>query len=203
MTRSWRVVAAALAAVTLAGACGIAEDDEPRSIAPENVPPELLDPNPATSTTLSVSTGTSAITVYLMERVGDSERLAPVERRVNDPRRPGDRIAALFAPTTEDEADEGLTSRIPPATVLLSVVEGADDSELVVDLSRELFSIQGEALAKAFAQIVWTVTERDGGGYRNVRFLVEGEPTFVLDASGVEKEGAVTRADYAALAPEG
>ena len=46
---------------------------------------------------------------------------------------------------------------------------------------------------------MWTATEPDAGGYRQVRFLVDGEPTTVLDGDGAEQDGAVTRADYSAL----
>jgi spore germination protein GerM len=75
----------------------------------------------------------------------------------------------------------------------------AEDSELVVDLSSEFLSIEGPELPKAFAQIVWTVSELDG--VRQVRFLVEGEEIRAQNADGAEQEGAVTRADYIALAP--
>ena len=55
--------------------------------------------------------------------------------------------------------------------------------------------------AKAFAQIVWTATEPDAGGFRQVSFSVEGEPTSVFDDDLAEQSGAVSRVDYDAYAP--
>lgn len=190
---------ALLAVLALLGGCGLSEHGEPQAIAPENLPPGLLEPNPVSSTTLPQSPGTTTVIVYFLVRDGDGERLARVEREVANATEPGNRIGALFSqPPTE--AEEGLTTSIPADTVLVDVPVVDDEAnELVVDLSNELFSIQGVGLAKAFAQIVYTVTEVDG--VRQVRFLVDGRPYRAPDAEGVEKEGAVTRLDYAALAP--
>ena len=52
------------------------------------------------------------------------------------------------------------------------------------------------ALAQAFAQIVWTATEPEAGGYRQVRFSVDGEPTPCSTARAWNQEGPVTRASY-------
>ena len=71
----------------------------------------------------------------------------------------------------------------------------------MIDLSSDIFTIEGEALAQAFGQIVWTATEPDAGGYRAVRILVDGEPNLVLDGEVANKEGPVTRADYTNLSP--
>lgn len=186
-----------LAVLPLLAGCGLSEQGEPQVIASENLPPDLLDPNPLPSTT--PSGGSALVSVYLIERVGDTERLAEVQRPAANAIAPAERIAALFSQPTEEETDAGLTTRIPPDTVLLDIFHDEDARELVVNLSNELFSIQGEELAKAFAQIVWTLSELDD--VRQVRFLVDGVDRNALDAQGVEKEGPVTRADYAALAP--
>ena len=54
--------------------------------------------------------------------------------------------------------------------------------ELVIDLSSEFLSIEGPELPKAFAQIVWTVSEIEG--VEQVRFLVDGEEIRAQDADG-------------------
>jgi spore germination protein GerM len=195
-----RRILASVIALALLGGCGLSEDDGPQAIPLENLPPDLLDPTPGSSTSLPAA-GTTPVSVYFLERAGDRDRLVEVERGVQDPNQLGARINALLDEPTAAEADEGITTSIPADTTLLDAQEGEDPTELVVFLSNEFFDVEGEALAKAFAQIVWTVTGPDAGGYRSVRFFVGGEARNALDADGVEKDGAVTRQDYAALAP--
>lgn len=201
MTRPRSVIRALLAvAMTLVvAACGLSENSGPQEIAPGNLPPDLLNPNPGSSTTVPESPATTSVQVFFIKRVGDRDRLAAVEREVTSSTLPGDRIAALLAQPTDRETELGFTTSIPANTVLLNTAVNEADHELVVDLSSELFSIQGEELAKAFAEIVWTVSELDG--IDQVRFLVNGVPVRAPDAEGVEQDGAVTTADYAVLAP--
>lgn len=194
-----RLLAALLALALVSGtaACGVNADDEPVAIPAEDLPPDLLDPNPPTSTTLSGSP-TMAVTVYLLTRSGNTTRLTPVEREV-EAATSRDVINALLAPPSREEQALGLISSIPADTVLLDTELVDADDELVVDLSGDLFDVEGSELANAFAQIVWTVTELEG--VRQVRFRVEGVGRRAPNAEGTEQPGAVTRADYADLAP--
>jgi spore germination protein GerM len=196
-----RAFALALTVVALLAGCGLTEDDEPQAIAPENLPPDLLDPNPGSSTTLAESPGTTTVDVYLLEDTPDGVRLVAVPREVAEPSIPDERLVALFGQGTEEEAEQGLYTNIPADTVLRNVDGDDEGDEVVVNLSREIFDIEGESLAQAFAQIVWTVTEPDAGGYRQVRFLVDGEATPVLDGDGAEQDDAVARTDYTTYAP--
>jgi spore germination protein GerM len=191
-------IATAVALVALTG-CGLSEQEAPQAIAPENLPPALLDPSPASSTTVPDPGETTPVTVYLLERVGNTSRLRPVEREVTDPTAPGQRITVLLTPPSAAEVEEGVITSIPADTVLLNSSLDEESGELVVDISDELLAIQGSELANAFAQIVYTATEADG--VRQVRFLVEGDETDALNADGRPVQRAVTRADYAALAP--
>jgi spore germination protein GerM len=125
--------------------------------------------------------------------------LAPAERDVTDAANRGERIAALLGARSTEEQEQGLESSIPSDTVLLDVDYVEESNELVIDLSGALFDVQGEELANAFAQLVWTATELDG--VRQVRFKVDGEARRAPDGEGIEQEGAVTRADYSNLAP--
>ena len=192
---SWLVVAGIIAGTS---ACGVAADSEPKAISAEDLPPDLLDPNPPTSTTISGSPTTS-VTVYLLVRTGNTTRLAPAEREVTDPTNRLELINALLAPPSADEQDLGLISSIPSDTVLLDTDLVEESNELVINLSGALFDVQGKELANAFAQLVWTVTELDG--VRQVRFKVDGENYRAPDSEGIEQDGAVTRADYSDLAP--
>jgi len=202
VTRRIRLVAmvALLGLAMPAGGCGLSADGEPQVIAAQDLPADLLDPNPPTSTTLLDPGATAAVTVFLVVREGDTTRLTPVEREVGDPTSPGERIRALLAPPSTQEQEEGLISSIPSDTVLLDTSRadpGGD--ELIVNLSGALFDVQGKELANAFAQIVWTVTEIPG--VRQVRFKVDGQAQRAINDEGVEQPGAVTRSDYGSLAP--
>ncbi|MGK2950688.1 MAG: GerMN domain-containing protein [Acidimicrobiales bacterium] len=191
-----------LAAIALlvAGGCGLTENDSPQAIAPENLPPNLLEPDPGTSTTIPEAGETVAVTVYLLVREGDTTRLSPVEREVVDPAAPGELLTSLLSTPSEAELETGVSTSIPTDTVLLSTELDEDSGELVIDISDELLAIQGTELANAFAQLVYTATEVEG--VRQVRFLVEGEEVQAPDAEGAPVSGAVRRADYAALAPQ-
>ncbi|MFL6204529.1 MAG: GerMN domain-containing protein [Acidimicrobiales bacterium] len=195
--------AAAALVIVVLGGCGLPADDDPQAIAAGDIPAELLDPDPSSSTTLPESAGNATVPVYLLQRSPDGVRLVPVKRGVTEEGIPNERLAALFGGVQPDEVEEGLTSGIPADTVLLGVTTDEEDHEVTIDISDDIFSIEGEALAQAFAQMVWTATEPGAGGFRQVRFSVDGEPTPVLDGDGAEQEGPVTRADYDSLAPGG
>jgi spore germination protein GerM len=193
----------AVLAVLLVGGCGLSPNDDPQAIPAENLPPGLLDPNPSSSTTLPESGATTTITVFFLTRDGDVTRLAPAEREVktSEAFMPGARLAALFAQPTSEEQDAGLTTSIPADTVLLRAPPpGEGEDVLVIDVSSEMFAVQGQELANAFAQIVWTVSEIEG--VRDVRFMRDGVEISALDGEGAEQEGVVTKNDYRSLAPE-
>lgn len=187
-----------VAALPLLGACGLGEDDEPRVISPENVPPDLLDPEQE-STTTTRGPGEVEVPIYLIDQVAEELVLASTMRTVQDPDRPQSRIEALLAATpTELEQAEQLTTAIPPEVQLLDSEHDPDERELMLDLSREIFDVRGQALSNAFAQIVYTATELDT--VSTVRFRVDGIPTNALDAEGGEQR-VVDRSDYQALEP--
>ena len=194
---------AGLLTVLLAAACGVTPDDGPQEIATRDLPADLLDPNPGTSTTLPESAGTTTVDVYMLEEVADGVHLVAVPREVTQANLPNERLETLFGGATEAEIDAGITSGIPADTELLDVTVDEEEREVMIDISDDIFTIEGEALAQAFAQIVWTATALDAGGYRQVRFSVDGERTPVLDGDGAEQTGTVTRADYDALRPLG
>ena len=177
--------------------CGLRPDAQPHEISAADLPADLLDPNPPTSTTAPGAT--AEVTVYLVVRQGDTTRLAAASRDVAEPSRAADRIKALLLPPSADEQRLGLINSIPTDTVLLNTELVPASGELVVNLSGALFDVQGKELANAFAQLVWTVTELPE--VRQVRFRVDGRAYRAPNADGVEQQGAVTRGDYNGLAP--
>jgi len=201
VSRRAAATAACLVLLVLA-ACGVPADDDPQAIAARDLPAELLDPDPGSSTSVPES-GATTVPVYMLEDSTDGVRLVAVDRRVTEAGTPNERLVQLIGGASADEMEGGITSAIPAATVLLDVTTDEEADEVTIDLSEDFFTIEGEALAQAFAQIVWTATEPEAGGFRQVRFSVDGDPTAVLDGEGNNQEGPVTRASYDEFAPIG
>jgi spore germination protein GerM len=190
---------AVAATLALTAGCGLSANSEPRVIASNDLPTELRDPSPSSSTTLGQSPATASVFVYFLVQQDGAARLVAVPREVKDATRPRDRLAALLVPPTPAEQAQGLLTSIPADTVLIETKLDDTTGVLTIDLSRSLFDIQGQELRNAFAQLVWTAT--DVAGVHQVRFLVAGQEYRVPDQDGIEQPGAVTRADYATLTP--
>ncbi len=202
--RPWKALAASLVALSVivsAVGCGITADSQPDEINAADLPSDLLDPNPPSTTTIPGSTTTASVTVYFLTRQDEVTRLTPVQRDVASAARSADRIKAVLTGPSADEQQLGLISTIPTDTVLLDTTYVAADGELIVNLSGALFDVQGKELANAFAQLVWTMTE--ASDVRQVRFKVDGQAYRAPNAEGIEQDGAVTRGDYNSLAPTG
>jgi spore germination protein GerM len=186
--------AAALAVVALGVlGCGIPTDDGPRAISNENVPDDVADD----TTEPTPSQSTVGAPIYLVQSP-DDPRLVDVQRRVpagSSPAADPDPAAVLetllTATANPREQINGITNLIPEDTRLASQPELARGT-LVVDLTSEIFDVEGENQRAAFGQIVCTANRLDGVHF--VRFLVAGEPTEVQVDSGATG-GAVTCAD--------
>jgi spore germination protein GerM len=186
--------AAALAVVALGVVgCGIPTDDGPRAISNENVPDDVADD----TTEPTPSQSTVGAPIYLVQSP-DDPRLVDVQRRVpagSSPAADPDPAAVLetllTATANPREQINGITNLIPEDTRLASQPELARGT-LVVDLTSEIFDVEGENQRAAFGQIVCTANRLDGVHF--VRFLVAGEPTEVQVDSGATG-GAVTCAD--------
>jgi spore germination protein GerM len=186
--------AAALAVVALGVVgCGIPTDDSPRAISNENVPDDVADD----TTEPTPSQSTVSAPIYLVQSP-DDPRLVDVQRRLPagsspaaDPDPAAVLEALLTATANPQEQVDGITNLIPEDTRLASQPELARGT-LVVDLTNEIFDVEGENQRTAFGQIVCTANRLDGVHF--VRFLVNGEPTEVQADSGATS-GAVTCAD--------
>jgi spore germination protein GerM len=194
--------AAAVAVVTLGVVgCGIPTDDSPRAISRENVPDEVADD----TTESTPSQSTVGAPIYLVQSP-DNPRLVSVERRVpagSSPAAGPDPAAVLetllTATANPEEQTGGITNLIPQDTRLASQPELARGT-LVVDLTPEIFAVQGENQRAAFGQIVCTANLLDGVHF--VRFLVQGEPTEVQVDSGATGGPVTCADDYERLQPE-
>lgn len=197
--RALLAIAAVLALLVALSACGLDESREPDVIAAEDLPSDLVSPSTSSTSSTIASPRSASVTIYYLVQRDGVTRLQPVVREVANSVRARDRLAALLSAPTAAEQAQGIVTSIPGDTVLLDTELVDADRELLVDLSRSLFDVQGPELRNAFAQIVWTATEVEG--IQRVRFLVEGEEFRAPDEAGVEQPGAVTRADYASLNP--
>jgi spore germination protein GerM len=193
--------AAALAIVALgAVGCGIPTDDSPRAISRENVPDDIADD----TTEPTASQSTVSAPIYLVQSP-DDPRLVDVERRVpagSSPAAGPDPAAVLetllTATANPEEQAGGITNLIPQDTRLASQPQLARGT-LVVDLTSEIFAVQGENQRAAFGQIVCTANRLDGVHF--VRFLVNGEPTEVQVDSGATGGPVTCADDYERLEP--
>ena len=190
--------AAALAVVTLGVVgCGIPTDDRPRAISRENVPDDVADD----TTEATPSQSTVAAPIYLV-RSPEDPRLVAVGRRVpaGNPA-PGPDPAAVLetllraTPNAQEQAN-GITNLIPQDTRLASQPELARGT-LVVDLTSEIFEVEGTNQRAAFGQIVCTANEL--AGVDSVRFLVQGRPREVQTDSGATGGPVTCAGDYRRL----
>jgi spore germination protein GerM len=197
-----KVVPAAALAAAMVGVvgCGIPTDDSPRAISRENVPDDAVDDT--TEPTPSLSTVTAPI--YLVQSPEDP-RLEPVQRRVPsgsaaagpDPAAVLETLLTATANPREQEA--GITNLIPEDTRLASQPE-LTGRTLEVDLTSEIFDVEGENQRAAFGQIVCTANEL--AGVSSVRFLVNGEPRDIPTDSGAEDGPVNCARDYERLMAE-
>ncbi len=185
----WTLLGVALA---LVAGCGLPNDRSPRQIADDKVPFELLGPS---TTKPPSNVGGTLVKLYFL----DGTQLRPVNRNV--PSRDPQTVLTELMKGVTDSDPSGITTAIPKDTQVVKTAFDGDN--LVVTLNAAVLTIGDPGQKNAFGQLVYTVTDLDIPG---VRFRV-------LDASGNEqdvqpstdvgqKQGPLTRSDFAQLAPK-
>lgn len=107
-------------------------------------------------------------------------------------------MEALVLGIPKEAAGFGLTSSIPPATKVNSVVASGD--EVTVDLSSEFGSGGGSlSMQTRIAQVVFTLT-RDPR-YTDVRILIDGEAVESIGGEGVMIAAPQTRETWESFSP--
>lgn len=133
-------------------------------------------------------------TVYLVD---EDDLLVPVAREVRST--PEQELTAvvraLVDGPTDDEADSGLRSAVPPATTVLSA--SLDGTTVTVDLSASFASIGGTAELLAVGQLAVTATTFPGA--RAVRLRLDGTPIDLPLPNGALTDQAVTLRQFSAL----
>lgn len=191
-----RRIALALVAFIVAGCAVVPVQSEARARDPEGVPYELLDPT--TTTTIA---GDAVInyeaTVWMFDQ--ENEVLVQAVRTLPEPRTDRSTLYSLFETSlTEDETDLGRVNNLPPTTDLLSV--NPEGNIATVDLSDAFGGATGNILTKAYAQIVYTLTE--GESIDRVLFRIAGEPRPIDVADGSSLDRPVSRADFVQFTQE-
>jgi spore germination protein GerM len=179
----------------LLASCGVRTESNADVVDDDRVPFGLLDADRQPVTGPS-SNGAVLVDVYLSVEEGDA--LSTVTRRVGSSSLDAV-LAELERSPTDAESADGLRSALTD----VEAIAGTEVSRGVatVDLSDSFAEISGSEQLVAIAQLVYTATARPGIG--QVTFTLEGQPIEVPRGDGSLTGDAVTRGDYARMAPEG
>src|SRR5438552_1959523 len=162
-----RVVVLVLTLAAVA-ACGLPSDSQPRQIADDKVPFELL--GPSTTSPANTVPGGPNVRLYFL----DGTQVHALNRSVTN-RDPMSVLNELVKGLTDTDP-VGITTAIPKDTQIVKVT--TDGATLVVTLNSAILNISGAEQKNAFGQLVYTVTDLD---FTGVRFRV-------TDASGAEQD---------------
>jgi spore germination protein GerM len=183
-----------MALLLVATGCGLSVEDEPRELAADDVPGDLLAPRPTTTTSTTTPAVTRAVRIYLVDSDG---RLASVDRELPDPVTVVDLIRSLLDGATDQESERGIRSVVASTTELLS--SQRRDRTVVLNFSADFAIPQGEGGITSVAQVVFTATELEG--ISGVTFELDGVPTEVPRGDGTLTSDPLFRSDFPQRAP--
>jgi hypothetical protein len=186
----WRSAGALVTLAVLLSACSIGAEQSPNVVAPQDVPSGLAGSG---STTTSVTVPLENVSIYLE----GLQRLVTVNREVAKPAAASTVLEALAKGSTGAEAEQNLRSPISAAAPL-SVLSIANDT-VTVGLAPSFTNLSGEDQVAAAAQLVYTLTALPG--IRAVSVRIGDRATRMPLPDGRLSTGALTRAEYASLAP--
>jgi spore germination protein GerM len=188
-------VAVALGLLSLA-ACGVPLDDNTHRIAADDVPSELLEPAPTTSTTTTAPVGeTTTTTTPARERVVlyfvRNDRVDYVTRVYSEPLGMKARLLELSKPLLPEEIAQNLRSAVPENPINDVVPSGG---VATVDLTPAFAELPTNEQVLAFAQITYTLLQTPGIG--QVSFTLDGVAIQPLDDEATVVPGPVTKETY-------
>lgn len=175
-----------VAAASLLGACGIANDESPRDIPPA----DQLQLGVNTDRGAGDSRGTSRIYLLAPAPAGQTAVLQPVARNVDET--PAALLEALFAGPNARELADQFRSAMPDGTTLRAAQ--LQRGVLVVDVSSQILQLAGGDVVDALAQVVFTASEAQG--VRAVRVLVDGKPQQWPTGNGELRDAPLTIYDF-------
>jgi hypothetical protein len=187
-----------LAAVAVAAACGVPEEDQAVVARDEDVPFDLL--APSTTTTSTTSTTSTTLPEVPLDRIIDiclvqGDGIVPVERTLARRRTLAEVVEALRRGPTPDEIAGGYATALPgPEAVGPVALAGGTAT---VALGGSFAEAPAPAQLQAIAQLVCTLTGQPGIG--RVQFTLDGQPVQAPLPDGSLAGGSVSRDDYASL----
>lgn len=176
----WRRVVAGCVVGAAAVGCGIGADESPRA----------LEVTVTTTTAPPGPTAGFASALLYFVREGS---LLPIEQELPDDS-PSTILEALVQAAPQDQAVSNLATSIPAGTEVLSFRR--DDTHATVDLSEEFDNVVGLSRQQAIAQMVMTLTGREG--LDTVSFQVEGSDIAVASTTRGDVD-EVDACDYVSL----
>ena len=159
-------------------------------IGPERLPPGLVEPLDATTSTGVPAVPETPVSVWMVREDG----LMSVRRFVPEPLDRDDVVAALLAGTTADDPP-GVRSAWIDAEQVGEVTVAAGTAS--VELTDRFADVPASDQLFAVAQMVFTLTGLPGIG--QVSFVRDGEPVSLPAADGSTSLGPVSRDDYRVL----
>lgn len=169
------------AAVFATASCGVAPDATPRDL-PEG------ERNIAAAQSASGTEAEGLDRIYLATP-GDERLLRSVSRAALSR---SDLIEILLAGPNDREAEQQISTFLPPTLELLSIRK--QGPLLFLDMSAELTELTGQTLSFALAQVVFTATELDG--VERVQITVDGRTVAWPTGSGDDTTEPLSRYDY-------
>jgi hypothetical protein len=174
--------------LVFAAGCSIPTQSGPSSIAPSHVPFDLLNPQPATTTTTQPKPSSLVpVRVFLLS---PTQQLAPVQRVVVTPASLTSVINSMLAGPTSSESNSGITTAIPSSVIVRSATTAVGTGTVTVDFNQAFSQISGTSAELAVAQVVATIVAENGLG-TGVVFEIDGQRTSVPIKSGASVPGPV------------
>lgn len=180
------VIGTVLCGLLLVASCGFPTEGSPSPIAAEERPDEL-DPD-----STAPVTATDEVTVWFLR----DDLLVQRPRQVPAPLDAAAVVDSLGLGVTPSEADRGLRSAIPDASMLVAAELAGGTA--TVQLAGEFLEIPPGDQVLALGQVVLTLTDLRGIG--RVRFEIDGASVATPLPDGTSTEDSVSREDFRSLA---
>lgn len=177
-------VIALLVFISVASACALPTDHQPRAINPKDLSGIGGGTTTTTTTTIAVI-GATTVGIYL---VNPNNQIQSSPRRINA-LTARNVMEQLVAPLTALEKSGGLSSLIPPNTKLLGTAR--DGSHITIDLSSEMNDVASPNDKVAYAQIVYTLVN-SGQGITDVSVKIAGKATKIPTDTGAANSAGVS-----------